>query len=55
MFDDALIRRHRWSAIMNGFLIGFGVSQFLFGIPFGIFPLGVGIGMEIWQRKKQLQ
>ena len=55
MFDEGFIKRQRWSAVMNGFLIGFGVSQFLFAIPFGIFPLAVGIGMEVWQRRKLFQ
>ena len=46
------VKSHRTSALINGAVIGLGVTSVLGGLPLGILPLIVGIAAEIWQRNK---
>ncbi len=51
MIND--IRRQRWSALMNGIVIGFGINGLLLGLPFAILPLAAGIFLE-WRARSRL-
>lgn len=51
MFDDRFVRRQRFSALLNGVMIGFGVVL-LFGGPLGLLPLGAGLLVEMWQQRR---
>ena len=46
------IKRHRWSGLWNGVVIGMGVGWLVLGGFIGIFPLILGIGLEWVQRKR---
>ena len=46
------IKRQRWSGLWNGVVIGMGLSWILLGQWIGIFPLVLGIIMEVIQRKR---
>ena len=46
------VKSHRTSALMNGVVIGLGVTTILGGVPLGILPLVVGIAAEFWQRSR---
>lgn len=55
MQENYLLKRHRWSALWNGVVIGMGVGTLMAlganGV-LGILPLGLGIAMEVLQRKR---
>ena len=44
-------KRQRWSGLWNGVVIGMGLAWILFGQLIGVLPLGLGIIMEIMQRR----
>ena len=46
------VKSHRTSALINGIVIGLGVTTILGGVPLGILPLIVGIAAELWQRNR---
>ena len=46
------LKRHRWSGLWNGVVIGMGVAWLLLGQPIGLLPVGLGIGLEWTQRKR---
>lgn len=50
-----LIRRQRWSGMWFGAAIGWGVAWMLWGIPMGMFPLSLGLAMEIMARRRMGQ
>ena len=51
-----LISRHRWSALMNGVVIGLGVGYLLVLFhPLGLLPLVLGVGLEMYQRRRMRQ
>ncbi|MBI2856520.1 MAG: hypothetical protein HYX93_06720 [Chloroflexi bacterium] len=52
MQEINLIKRQRWSGMWNGVVIGMGFGWLLRGEVIGIFPLALGIVMEIMQRKR---
>jgi hypothetical protein len=48
------VKRHRWSALWNGVVIGMGVFLLiLVGHPIGLLPIALGIGLE-WTHRKRL-
>ena len=47
------VKRHRWSGLWNGVVIGMGVAWLLLGAPIGLLPMGLGIGLE-WSQRKRL-
>jgi hypothetical protein len=51
-----IIKRHRMSSLWNGVIIGIGVGTLmsvgLEGGVLAILPLGLGIGVEVMQRKR---
>ena len=51
MIED--MRRQRWSALMNGIVIGFGINGLLLGLPLAILPLAAGIFLE-WRARSKL-
>ncbi|MBI4298191.1 MAG: hypothetical protein HY666_00310 [Chloroflexi bacterium] len=52
MFEPGVVKRHRWSALLNGIVIGFGLMSIMSGVIFGALPMVVGIAIEVWQRKR---
>ena len=46
------IKRHRWTALWNGVVIGMGVSMLLTVSPLGVIPLVMGIGLEVVHRRR---
>ncbi len=52
VYDDSLVKRHRFSAIANGALIGMGIFFVLFSAYIGIVGVVSGVGLEIWQRNR---
>jgi len=50
--NSGLIKRQRWSGLWNGVVIGMGLSWLLLQQWIGIFPLLLGIFMEVMQRKR---
>ena len=52
MFELHIVKRHRWSALLNGVVIGFGIVSIMSGAFVGILPLAVGVGIEVWQRNR---
>ncbi len=44
-------KRHRWSGLWNGVVIGMGLSWIIAGQTLGVFPLILGIIMEVMQRR----
>ena len=46
------VGRHRWTALWNGLIIGMGIMYALIGNFPGIVLLALGIGMELWQRRR---
>ena len=51
------IKRHRWTAMWNGVVIGMGAFMTLAAVsggapPLGIIPLALGIGLEVMHRKR---
>ena len=51
-----IIKRHRMSSLWNGVIIGIGVGTLmsvgLEGGVLAVLPLGLGIGVEVMQRKR---
>ncbi len=46
------IKRHRWTALWNGVVIGMGAFMIIGGFVLGIVPLIMGIGLEVMHRKR---
>ena len=46
------IKRHRWTALWNGVVIGMGAFMIIGGFILGIIPLIMGIGLEVMHRKR---
>ena len=46
------IKRHRWTAMWNGVVIGMGAFMLIGGLVLGIIPLIMGIGLEVLHRKR---
>jgi len=46
------VKRHRWSGLWNGVVIGMGLAWLLLGAYIGLLPLAMGIGLEWTQRKR---
>lgn len=46
------IKRHRWTAMWNGVVIGMGAFMLIGGFVLGIVPLIMGIGLEVLHRKR---
>ena len=46
------IGRHRWTALWNGLIIGMGIIYIVIGNFLGVVLLAVGIGMEVWHRRR---
>ena len=46
------IKRHRWTAMWNGVVIGMGAFMIIGGFVLGIIPLIMGIGLEVMHRKR---
>ena len=47
----ALARRQRWSGMWNGIVIGMGIGWVILGNALGFLPIGMGIALEIIQRR----
>ena len=50
--NSSFIKRQRWAGLWNGVVIGMGLSWILLQQWIGIFPLVLGIFMEVMQRKR---
>ena len=50
--NSSFIKRQRWAGLWNGVVIGMGLSWILLQQWIGIFPLALGIFMEVMQRKR---
>ena len=50
--NSSSMKRQRWSGLWNGVVIGMGLSWLLLQQWIGIFPLVLGIFMEVIQRKR---
>ena len=51
------IKRHRWTAMWNGVVIGMGafmtLAAFTGGVlPLGVIPLILGVGLEVLHRRR---
>ena len=46
------IKRHRWTAMWNGVVIGMGAFMIIGGFLLGIVPLVMGIGLEVMHRRR---
>ena len=55
MFDEQMVKRHRLAGLANGALIGMGISLTTVGALFGLIFIAVGVGIEIWQRKRLIR
>ena len=50
--NSSFMKRQRWAGLWNGVVIGMGLSWILLQQWIGIFPLVLGIFMEVMQRKR---
>ena len=46
------VKRHRWSGLWNGVVIGMGFGMLLAGGIIGILPLVLGVSLEWTQRRR---
>lgn len=53
MYDQQILGRHRWQALINGLVIGMGIATIQTG--FGFVFIAIGAGMEYWHRKRARQ
>lgn len=52
MFDPRTTSAQRWSALFNGLVVGLGVQSLIAGFPLGAIFILVGVGLEVWQRRR---
>jgi hypothetical protein len=52
MFDQTIVGRHRWQALINGFVVGMGFATIGAGNFLGGVFIAIGLGMEYWHRKR---
>ena len=50
--ESYYVKRQRWSGLWNGVVIGMGLAWLLTNDFRGILPLALGIGMEVFQRRR---
>ena len=50
--EASRIKRHRWTAMWNGVVIGMGAFMIIGGFVLGIIPLIMGIGLEVMHRRR---
>ena len=53
MPELSYVRSQRWSALLNGVIIGLGINGLIMAVPFAILPLAAGIFLE-WRARSSL-